>query len=193
MVHDCLKHMHGAGFSLTKTILYFLITRMLSHLSQRLDGFDLYSLAPINLVPTVYYPVCVLSAGEDDYVSIDMGHKIVQAWGGQRGIRTDFRVFTGGHFEPRSEDTIFMTRDFVRDMLREMQPVAVEEFQDDAGVVGLDITAEAQATAPAPPKRNFSFGSLRTLNPSQALAVQMQVRRSRSGNSLAEGTETGGK
>jgi len=60
IVHDCLKRMHGAGFSLTKTILNFLISRMISHLSQRLDGFNLYSLAPIDLVPIIYYPVCIL-------------------------------------------------------------------------------------------------------------------------------------
>lgn len=80
MVQHGLEQFQGRGFSLTKTLLSFLIHRTLTHISKQLQGFNLFSVRPVEEVGDISCPVCIISASCDDYVPVQQGQCIAAQW-----------------------------------------------------------------------------------------------------------------
>jgi hypothetical protein len=136
MVQHGLEQFQGRGFSFTKSLLSFLIHRTLTHISKQLQGFNLFSVRPIDDVGDIYCPVCIISASCDDYVPVQHGQQIAAAWGSrafcasinvsaaealnlsqQRQASVEFHIYedvTCKHFDPRPSHVVYTVESFLR-------------------------------------------------------------------------------
>eukprot|EP01033_Poteriospumella_lacustris_P002351 gene2351-1715_t len=141
MVQHGLEQFQGRGFSFTKTLLSFLIHRTLTHISKQLQGFNLFSVRPVEEVGDISCPVCIISASCDDYVPVQQGQCIAAQWAtrvplacyppvdlvGQditqlsslpqcRQQLVEFHIFeevTCKHFDPRPVSVVAFTESFL--------------------------------------------------------------------------------
>lgn len=141
MVQHGLEQFQGRGFSFTKTLLSFLIHRTLTHISKQLQGFNLFSVRPVEEVGDISCPVCIISASCDDYVPVQQGQCIAAQWAtrvplacyppvdlvGQditqlsslhqcRQQLVEFHIFeevTCKHFDPRPVSVVALTESFL--------------------------------------------------------------------------------
>lgn len=143
MVQHGLEQFQGRGFSFTKTLLSFLIHRTLTHISKQLQGFNLFSVRPVEEVGDIACPVCIISASCDDYVPVQQGQCIAAQWAtrvplacyppvdlvGQEDIKqvsslhqcrqqlVEFHIFeevTCKHFDPRPVSVVSLTESFLK-------------------------------------------------------------------------------
>jgi hypothetical protein len=109
MVKAALERMHGRGFTLSKALLQWATRRVLSQLSQRLHGLDLFSIQPILQVPYVRIPASILSADDDDYIPLEHGRRVAGQW----RAPVQLQAFAGKHFGARGADLVRSVLPFV--------------------------------------------------------------------------------
>eukprot|EP01040_Poterioochromonas_malhamensis_P006452 gene6452-6950_t len=137
MIRNGIEKMHSKGYYVTKSIIYFVIKMIMKNIAKRLNGFNVFSIKPIELISSInYFPCCILSADNDDYIPIQHGEKLAKLWKNDhfqvKGKKEEegeggksppllssiygniqYSIIQGRHFTRRSEETIESTYDFI--------------------------------------------------------------------------------
>jgi pimeloyl-ACP methyl ester carboxylesterase len=131
MIKEGLDQLQQSGYSLSKSLLSFFLHRTIAHLSNRLNGLNLLSVAPIEDVPHINIPVCILSASHDDYVPLEHGQRIAATWGAicreqpqlyhfRSMNMIQFHIFDDSckHFDTRAEHIVLLSKVFLLQHIR---------------------------------------------------------------------------
>lgn len=178
MVQHGLEQFQGRGFSFTKTLLSFLIHRTLTHISKQLQGFDLFSVRPIDEVADIVCPVCIVSASCDDYVPIQQGQLIAAQWGLRvplsffpieyryRQHLVEYHIFeevTCKHFDPRPSSVTLLTQSFLQHQITRAAATSIAVSTVEETIESLDsLSQHPTASTPSVKKSgsSMSIGSL---------------------------------
>jgi hypothetical protein len=135
IVKNGVEKMNKNGYYLGKSIIYFVIRTIMRNISKRLNGFNLFSVKPVEHITWInYFPCCILSADNDDYIPIHHGETIAKLWKNDDFVselssnssifgniygNIQFNIINGRHFTKRKEEIIEITYDFLRHHLKD--------------------------------------------------------------------------
>jgi hypothetical protein len=134
VVRAGMEKMKKKGFMLTKSIMYFVIKTVMRNICKKLNGFNIFSIKPVEEIPYLnYLPCFILAAENDDYIPSQFGETMSKLWknldfdSNPDSMKTEkktndnyfygniqFNTFPGRHFPRREGWIVEKTMDFVK-------------------------------------------------------------------------------